>query len=88
MWTVWWDIYVHRYYGDAGWGELFRRMSFDRPEFVTQTTLWIALIGTLAAFGAFAGLLVGRAVRDRRPPRADAAPAASASTPGPVPARS
>jgi hypothetical protein len=53
MWTVWWNTYVHRYYGDASWGELFRRMSFDRPEFVTQTTLWIAFIATLAAFAGF-----------------------------------
>jgi hypothetical protein len=87
IWTVWWDNYVHRYYGEAGWGELFRRMSFDRPEFVTQATLWIALIGTLAAFAAFVGVLVSRAARDRRPPAGpDAAPAAPATEP--VPARS
>jgi 4-amino-4-deoxy-L-arabinose transferase-like glycosyltransferase len=52
-WHVWTDTYVHRYFGDAGWGELFRRMSFDRPEFVTPTTYWLALIVmgvTLAGF--------------------------------------
>lgn len=42
-WHVWTDTYVHRYYGHAGWGELFRRMSFDRPEFVTPFTYWLAL---------------------------------------------
>ena len=82
IWTVWWDNYVHRYYGDAGWGELFRRMSFDRPEFVTQATLWIALAGALAAFAGFVGILVVRAVRDRRPPIGpDAAPAAPPAPP-------
>jgi hypothetical protein len=88
MWTVWWDTYVHRYYGDAGWSELFRRMSFDRPEFVTQTTLWIALIAALAAFAAFAGLVLARALRDRRPPRPEVVPAATPPAPGRVPARS
>jgi hypothetical protein len=80
IWTVWWDNYVHRYYGDAGWGELFRRMSFDRPEFVTQATLWIALIAALAALAAFAGMLIARAVR-RPPAGTDPAPAASPSAP-------
>jgi hypothetical protein len=87
IWTVWWDNYVHRYYGDAGWGELFRRMSFDRPEFVTQTTLWIALVGALAAFATFVAVLIARAVRGRRSPDGtEPAPAASPATP--VPARS
>jgi 4-amino-4-deoxy-L-arabinose transferase-like glycosyltransferase len=43
-WHIWTDTYVHRYFGNAGWGELFRRMSFDRPEFVTPTTYWLAMI--------------------------------------------
>jgi 4-amino-4-deoxy-L-arabinose transferase-like glycosyltransferase len=84
LWTVWWDTYVHRYYGDAGWGELFRRMSFDRPEFVTQTTIWIALIATVATFAAFAGLLLARALGERRRPGdPDALPAAPTASPGP-----
>jgi hypothetical protein len=66
MWSVWWDVYVHRYYGDAGWGELFRRMSFDRPEFVTQTTIWIGMLGTLAAFAAFAVVMLARVNMIRR----------------------
>ena len=66
MWSVWWDVYVHRYYGDAGWGELFRRMSFDRPEFVTQTTIWIAMLATLAAFAAFAAVMLARVNMIRR----------------------
>jgi 4-amino-4-deoxy-L-arabinose transferase-like glycosyltransferase len=89
MWTVWWDIYVNRYFGDAGWGELFRRMSFDRPEFVTETTIWIGLLLAVASFAAFAGMMIARAVRDRRPPaRPDASPAATAPAAGPVVARS
>jgi hypothetical protein len=88
MWTVFWDTYVHRYYGKASWGELFRRMSFDRPEFVTQITLWIALAVMVAAFAAFAGMLIARAVRGRPPPATDTAPSASVREPGPVPARS
>ena len=88
IWTVWRDVYVERYYGDAGWGEVFRRMSFDRPEFVTQATLWIALLATLAAFAAFAGVTLVRAFRDRGPPAGpQTAPAASGPAPGPVAAR-
>jgi 4-amino-4-deoxy-L-arabinose transferase-like glycosyltransferase len=87
MWTVWWDTYVARYYGDAGWGELFRRMSFDRPEFVTQATIWIALIATVAAFAACAAVVIAGRLRDRSPP----GPAAPTGAPGrerrPVPAR-
>jgi 4-amino-4-deoxy-L-arabinose transferase-like glycosyltransferase len=52
-WNIWTNTYVHRYYGEAGWGELFRRMSFDHPEFVTPTTFWLAMIVmavTLAGF--------------------------------------
>lgn len=51
-WTVWVNTYVHRYFGEASWQELFRRMSFDRPEFVTPVTYTVAavaLIGCLAA---------------------------------------
>jgi hypothetical protein len=84
VWTVWWDTYVHRYYGDAGWGELFRRMSFDRPEFVTQTTLWIALAATVASFAAFAGVLLAHALRDRRPPVAPGAAPVGPLTPAGV----
>jgi hypothetical protein len=87
LWDVWWNTYVHRYYGDAGWGELFRRMSFDRPEFVTQTTIWLALAAAVASFAAFAGILAVRALRERRPPAApEAAPAATGPEPRPVPA--
>jgi 4-amino-4-deoxy-L-arabinose transferase-like glycosyltransferase len=88
MWTVWWDTYVHRYYGDVGWGELFRRMSFDRPEFVTPATIWIALIAAVATFTAFAAVVIARALRDRPPAGPDAAPAARTPGHGPVPARS
>jgi hypothetical protein len=73
IWTVWWNTYVHRYYGDAGWNELLRRMSFDRPEFVTQTTLWIALIATLVAFAAFLVALLLPPLRAGRGPLAPAA---------------
>jgi hypothetical protein len=87
LWDVWWNTYVHRYYGDAGWGELFRRMSFDRPEFVTQTTIWLALATAVASFAAFAGILAVRALRERRPPAAsDPAPAATGPEPQSVPA--
>src|SRR5207302_4127293 len=55
-WRTWTVNYLWRYYGDripghglgtprhGGWDELFRRMSFDRPEFVTATTLEIAFV--------------------------------------------
>jgi 4-amino-4-deoxy-L-arabinose transferase-like glycosyltransferase len=59
-WTVYWDTYVHRYFGDGSTQELFRRMSFDRPEFVTPVTYTLALaalVGCLAA--AFAVVVKG-----------------------------
>jgi hypothetical protein len=52
-WHIWTDTYVHRYFGEAGWGELFRRMSFDRPEFVTPTTYWLAMIVMAVSLGGF-----------------------------------
>ena len=58
-WTVYWDTYVHRYFGDGTAQELFRRMSFDRPEFVTPVTYTLALAAAagclLAAFAAVIG---------------------------------
>jgi 4-amino-4-deoxy-L-arabinose transferase-like glycosyltransferase len=57
-WNVWVDTYVHRYFGDRGWGELFRRMSFDRPEFVTPTTYTLAMVVMgISLAGFFVALL-------------------------------
>lgn len=42
--------YLNRYYGHESYGELLRRLSFDRPEFVTPTT--IAIVAILAASAA------------------------------------
>jgi hypothetical protein len=44
-WKVWTANYLYRYYGTEAdsWSTLFRRMSFDRPEFVNATTLTIAM---------------------------------------------
>jgi hypothetical protein len=63
---VWSDNYFDRYFGEASFGEQLRRMSFDRPTFITQTslTVWIAL--TLATLVALAALLVVHGRRERR----------------------
>jgi 4-amino-4-deoxy-L-arabinose transferase-like glycosyltransferase len=64
-WTVYWDTHVHRYFGDAAWGELFRRMSFDRPGIVTEATIWIALAAILVTFAGFVAVVLSRSVRPR-----------------------
>jgi hypothetical protein len=81
-WHTWTVNYAYRYYGRVdnghivpplgGWHELFRRMSFDRPEFITPTTfevLFVLIFGCLAA--AVVSVLLGssggpRALRLRR----------------------
>jgi hypothetical protein len=66
-WSVYGRNYLHRYYGpdDLGWQELFRRMSFDRPEFVTPTSLTVAM---LLVFATLVAAVVCVAV-GTRPPR-------------------
>lgn len=51
------ENYLHRYFGEEGLGELLRRLSFDRPEFVTPTTLWLLLALMVASVLAFLVLL-------------------------------
>ena len=61
-WSVYDRNYLHRYYGDENqsWDTLLRNMSFDRPEFVTPTTLRVtfALI-VLSLLAAAASIVVG-----------------------------
>lgn len=83
-WTVWVREYVHRYYGEeeASWQERLTNMSFDRPEFVTATTLRIAIALTFLCLLAWAvAIVVGTLPADvrqrlrralRRPVAADA----------------
>ncbi|HEX8064971.1 MAG TPA: hypothetical protein VF520_00440 [Thermoleophilaceae bacterium] len=55
-WSVYERNYVHRYYGDdhASWSTLLRNMSFDRPEFVTATSLRVAFALMVASLAAAA----------------------------------
>jgi predicted membrane protein DUF2142 len=55
-WSVYVRLYAHRYYGDSktSWRETFHRMSFDRPEFVTATTLRIAMALTFLTLASAA----------------------------------
>ena len=64
-WAAWLHVHVHRYFGEGGWPELFRRMSFDRPEFVTPTTFTIALIATLGAFAGCMAVMLLHALGER-----------------------
>jgi hypothetical protein len=93
-WRTWTVNYAWRYYGDKypnrplgqprdGWHELFRRMSFDRPEFITPTTLTIAMIlmvlsllaaAVAVAYGSYGD--GGRLLAVLRRPRALSRPAA------------
>jgi hypothetical protein len=70
-WVVWLREYVNRYYGlpETGWGERLRNMTYDRPEFVTATTLRIAIaLLFLSLLASAAAVVVGNlppAARER-----------------------
>ena len=70
-WVVWLREYVNRYYGlpETGWGERLRNMTYDRPEFVTATTLRIAIaLVFLSLLASAAAVVVGNlppAARER-----------------------
>lgn len=55
---VWEHHFVVRYFGEASWGELFHRMSFDRPWFIVPGTYWATVGVVLIMLGAFAAALV------------------------------
>ena len=68
--AVWFSLrvleqnYLTRYFGDVGMGELLRRISYDRPPFITSFTLWLLIAGSLAALAGFVVLLVRGARRE------------------------
>lgn len=66
---VWNGEYFDRYFGHASFGEQLRRMSFDRPSFVTQTSLTLWIIATLATLAALGVLLIVHGRRERRGPQ-------------------
>ena len=66
-WYVWSHNYADRYFGKVGLGEQLRRMSFDRPEFVTQTTLTLVIALIVASAAAVATGLLVLARRETRP---------------------
>ena len=66
-WHTWSMNYADRYFGKVGLGEQLRRMSFDRPEFVTQTSLTLLLV-VIVALGI--AVATGLAVLARRELRA------------------
>jgi len=83
-WNVWKVHFVERYYGEASFGELFRRMSFDRPEWVQPATYWIGLALAGLLLLTFAAIIVTRRVpslprraRSRRSVGSHEAPARS-----------
>jgi hypothetical protein len=76
VWRIYDDHFVRRYFDADGvsfWEQL-RRISFDRPEFITRTTLAIALA---AAALTLAGALVAIVLAVRREPEPEAEPAAA-----------
>jgi hypothetical protein len=64
-WHVFQVHYVHRYFGEASTGELLRRFTYDRPEFVTRGTLWVVLALTALSLIAFAAVLTRGALGAR-----------------------
>jgi hypothetical protein len=67
-WSVYTKQYIHRYFGDDrnSWDTLFRNMSFDRPEFVTPTTIKV----TVALIGISLGAAIAAVVAGNLPPGA------------------
>lgn len=55
---VWKVHYADRYFGDVGLSEQMRRISFDRPEFVTTASLTALLTCIIGLALVFAGSLV------------------------------
>jgi 4-amino-4-deoxy-L-arabinose transferase-like glycosyltransferase len=80
-WTVYWDTYVHRYFGDAPVQELFRRMSFDRPEFVTPVTYTLALTALAGCLVAAVAVVLAGTRRTRPVRRRSAEPAVGSQAP-------
>jgi hypothetical protein len=60
--------YAQRYFGQEPIGELLRRLSFDRPDFVTPFTLWIVIAGTVFSAVAFGLLLLRSAISEAKAP--------------------
>ena len=60
-WSVYTRNYLHRYYGDkhTSWHGLFQHMSFDRPEFVTPTTLCAAMVLVFVTLAGAAIAVIG-----------------------------
>lgn len=61
-WKVYVLNYMYRYYGNeqTSWDTLFRNMSFDRPEFVTPTSLKVTVaLLALALVAAVVALIAG-----------------------------
>ena len=56
-WRVLEVNYLHRYFGDESIGELLRRLTYDRPEFITRGTLWVLLVLIAVSLAAFAVVL-------------------------------
>jgi Predicted membrane protein (DUF2142) len=54
LWEVWQGNYLGRYFGPASLGETFRRMSFDRPAFVTRSSLMVLLVVALVSLACVA----------------------------------
>jgi hypothetical protein len=77
VWRIYDDHFVRRYFDadHVSFWEQLRRISFDRPEFITRTTLVVALV---AAALTLAGALVAILVALRREPDPEAEPAAAA----------
>jgi hypothetical protein len=65
---VWHTHYAYRYFGRSALDDIFARMAFDRPEFVTQASIWI-LVGVICASAVV--LVVGGARISNRPLEAD-----------------
>lgn len=66
QWRVYEHYWVKRYFGDFPWGELLKRLSFDRPEFVAPTSLKATALVTLALLAGFALTLLAPDRGERR----------------------
>jgi hypothetical protein len=62
-WLVWKGDYFERYFGTTSLSTGFHRMTYDRPEFVTEPLLWAIFLLMVAAI---AGAAIGIGVIARR----------------------
>ena len=79
-WHTWFVWVLERFYGaiDGHWLRALRHASYDKPAFITQSSLAAMLIAAILAFVAAYVITLGGSLRGRKP-----SPDPTAPAPGP-----